>query len=352
MKHPLFYLLTSLIISHAGTAQTLLTDDFDYSDGELNTASYLIWSAYDADGVNPYAEISNRALVMDYTTGSTFAGEYQTRSPGPEQKVIMYSSFYLTVTEPVLDEVGATFCGLAEIDCRGCYRGRVFMKKGEAPNTYRLGLASQVSSVFTAEGWINTHWYAQDLKLNETYFVSTYWHNDDLISRLYIDTEDSSQPAVEVVGGTPRRNAMRRFGIIMDSNHHLGRIVMDNLRIAENWEGVSQPVIAKDPFEVPFRTYEDPLVGNYQEVGGGWSLWYPTIGEETWGFLYMPMRNNSGTGWHFHGTQGWVYLAEGNMTDGLYGYVAGLEWVFTREDFAGTFYSYRDGAYYYWQQPR
>lgn len=352
MKNLIAYLAV-LLAAAALHAQPLLVENFDYADGELYTTSYGIWSVYNNEERVPYAATVGQTVVIDYTLGTSFAGEYQARAPGPEQKVIMNASFYLTVTEPVLEVEGTSFFGLAEIDCRSCYRGRVFMKKGEGENTYRLGLASQVSTVVTPEGWINTLWYAQDLKLNETYLVRTYWNNDELVARLYIDSNEFDQPAVEVIGGTARRNAMRRFGLIMDSDYPLGRLVIDNVRMAEGWEDANQPILAKDPFTVPFRTYEDPVVGHYEEVGGGWALWYPTMTDGTSGFLYMPLRGNSGYGWHFHGTQGWIYLIEGNMQDGLWAYgMGGLEWVYTRADFAGQFYHYKDGIYRYWLQPR
>lgn len=328
----------------------LLIEDFDYGDGELNALSFGTWSAYDDAGIVPFAVISDRALVIDYTQGTTFAGDYQTRSPRPEQKAIMQASFYLKLTSPVLDEEGAPIGGLADIDCPSCYRGRIFLKKGEGTDAYRIGLAAQGSTPIAPEGYINTYWYAQDLQLDETYLIRIKWDNDNLVARLWVDSNEEATPTVEVVGGTARRNSLRRFGVEMNSEHPLGRIVIDNLRMGEAFEDVTQPVLSKAPFEVPFRTYEDRYLGNYEEIGGGWTLWYPDLSQYTWGFMYLPARNRSGSGWHFHGTHGWIYLVEGNMEEGLWAYGATLEWVFTRADFEGQFYHYKDAMYRYWLQ--
>jgi len=231
-----------LLFTLGASAQLRLDDPLDYPDGELFVASDGLWTI--RSGTNPYAEIQNKAIVVDHTQGRVFNGVYQRRWEAPSSTNQVYVSFKLQVTSPPEDMLGFTFAGVADIDFPDLYRARVFMKKGRAPGTYRLGLST--SSALPE----NALYFPADLQLNEEYLVSTLWDNVNLVARLYIDTNDAEAHKVQILGGTARGPGFRRFGISMNSERPLGRYEIRNVKVGEDWVSVQQAFTPKPDFEV------------------------------------------------------------------------------------------------------
>lgn len=254
-------------------AQLRLEDPIAYADGELNTVSSNLWRFRGT----PYAEVVNGAIVVDYTAGRTFNGGYQRLWEAPSSREQIYYSFKLTVTVAPTEILGVPLAGVADVDAPDLYRGRLFMKRGVEPGTFRLGLASQSALPE------NALFFPADLQLNEEYLVIGFWDNQNLVTRLYIDTNDAGSPAVEISGGTARSAGFRRFGIQMDSTRPLGRLEIRNIRVGEDFASVVQaftqkPDFVLDPPGLLLDERFDYAAGELISVSGGAWRVFPSEG--------------------------------------------------------------------------
>lgn len=318
--------LTALSFNTAN-AELRLDESFNYADGELNAVSSNFWRLRQT----PYAVVENNAIVVDYTQGLTFNGGYQVLWPAPAINPLIFTSFMITVTVAPQEEVGYSFVGVADADNPDLYRARVWMKKGNAPDTFRLGMSIQSGQPFDENDNPNVIFFPADLQLNEEYFVATRWDNANLVSRLYIDSNDVDSPRVELTGGTPRNAGFRRFGITMNSANHLGRYEIRNVRVAEEWDLVLQSFSDKGEFEV------DPEPGtvsiwpesSFAKVDGIQDVALGLIQEFQWPWIYS------------FALESWISVSADSTLESMYLYHAnGSQWLWSSESLDGWYYNY------------
>lgn len=333
--------------------QLRFEDAINYADGELNSTTSGIWRVRDV----PLAMVESGGIVVDHTKGNVFDGAYQYLWPSPSSKEIVCTSFRLTVTAAPEEEVGFNFAGIADVDIPDLYRSRVFMKKGRAPDTFRLGMSISSALPVTSGGDPNAFFFKADLQLNEEYLILTYWDNVNLVARLYIDSNDINAPKVELTGGTPRNNGFRRFGIRMNSGNHLGRYIVDDIKAGEDFDSVLQSFTSKPPFvlDAPFipeapGEYEDTILGWHSYLGNGWTFWLAGSESSSWGLLYIAARDaDDGSGWIYHQLHGWIYVLSGSIENGIIAYSTRLGWIHILDGYGDDyFYAYSPGGWLRW----
>jgi hypothetical protein len=315
-------------------AEPRIDDAINYADGELNTVSQNIWRIRQS----PFAVVENNSIVVDYTQGLNFNGGYQVLWPPPVANPLVFASFKLTVTVAPEEEVGYSFTGIADADNPDLYRARIWMKKGNAPGTFRLGMSIQSAQQFDEFGNPNFKFFPANLKLNEEYFIASYWDNENLVARLFIDTNSFDEPRVELTGGTPRANGFRRFGITMNSDNHLGRYEIRNVKVGENWDVVQQPFTDKGGFEL------DPVPGestiwpesSFPAIDGVQFVAIGLIKEIQWPWIYSFSLGS------------WVSVSAESTLDSMYLYNASSDqWLWSRESLNGWFYNFSTEAWDY-----
>jgi hypothetical protein len=319
----------------------LFEDTFDYPNGELNAVSSNLWRLTPSDS-NPYAEVQDGAMVVDHTQGRVFAGDYTRLWPVPDNPDEVYASFRLRVTHAPGETEGYNFVGFADRVSPEFQRSRIFMKKGEAEGTFRLGLSLSSALVSDDDGQ-NAFFIERDLQLGADHLVLLSWDAVNFVARLYLDTDDVNAPAISLTGDSTRE--IRRFVVLTDSALDLGRYEIRDLLVAEDWETVLQEFGA--PFEPGF--YDDPVLGRHYQFGSGWVWWAGESGDPDRGILKVDLREADGTGWIHHANHGWLYLAAGSADDGLFAYALDLGWIYTGEPLpGGWFHVFNTGAALRW----
>jgi hypothetical protein len=319
----------------------LLDERFAYAAGELIAVAGGAWRMFPSTGT-AYAEVIDGALVVDHSAGRVFDGEYHRVFPVPANPENLYASFRLRVTAAPTEAVGFNFAGFADRDTPDAQRARVFMKRGAAADTFRIGLGASMSIVADAE---QTHaaFIERDLAVGEDHLIIIAWDNQNLVARLYLNTDDIERPAVVRQGDAPRD--LRRFAVRTLSAVDLGRYELRDLLVGENWERVIQPFTAEP--EPAF--YDDVVLGRHYYAGAGWVLWSDDSTGPDRGVVYVAARAPDGLGWVYHTTHGWLYLLAGSIDSGLFAYSRDLGWIFGWDAFGGDwFYRYDTAAFELW----
>lgn len=315
-------------------AEPLFEDSINYTDGELNTVSQNTWRIRQT----PFAVVENNAIVVDYTLGLSFNGGYQILWPPPVTNPIVFASFKLTVTVAPEEEVGYSFSGVADADNPDLYRSRMVMKKGNAPDTFRLGMSIQSSLPLNEFGNPNFVFFPTDLQLNEEYFIASYWDNENLVARLYIDSNEFDGHRIELTGGTPRANGFRRFGITMNSENHLGRYEIRNVKIAENWEDVVQPFTDKGEFELDPEPGQSSIwaESSYPKIDGFQSVSIGLIKELQWPWIYSVSLD------------AWLSVSAESSLESMYLYNGNSgQWIWSNESLNGWFFNFNTESWVY-----
>lgn len=321
----------------------LLEDFFFYQNGELNTVSNNLWRIFPSAGT-PQAEVVDNRVVVDYTKGAVFEGEYHRLWTVPDNPDQVYASFRLHVSEAPGETEGFNIVSFADRESPNFQRSRIFMKRGDGPDTFRLGLSASSAFVSDDEG-DNTFFVERDLELGAEYLVLISWDALDFEARLFVNTHDFGSPEIVAAGDSTRE--LRRFAIRMDSAFAMGRYEISDILVAEDWFTVLQDFVVDDPDPAP-GFYDDAVLGVHYYVGAGWVLWHDGIGGPDRGVLYVPLRESDGTGWVHHADRGWFHLMPGSIWDGIFAYGVDHGWIYASDDFGDWLYIFATGEYIPW----
>lgn len=269
-----FFTLFLITAISAGTvsAQRLLTEDFNYSAGQLtdsagganvsggkwtpNTGSGKFIKVVTGDlsyagyGTNP--EPGSGRILLDTTTSS--AEDAFTTFDSVKENTV-YCSFLQQIdyTENLFKHDTATgdyFVGLFTTTSKTNYTARLYIRKGIAANTYNLGIAAQAASS-TPVGWI-----AQDIPAGSVHLVTIGYQfvagtaND--VARLWLDApvsgvEPPAQASSVYLAGTEPAN-LARFAVRQGFSSGKGgtpKCQIDAIKISTSWVDGTLPLQLK-----------------------------------------------------------------------------------------------------------
>ncbi|HRI19651.1 MAG TPA: T9SS type A sorting domain-containing protein [Panacibacter sp.] len=262
-----FFLLTAFSAGTA-SAQRLLTEDFNYSAGQLTDSagganvSGGKWTpntgggkfikvvtgdlSYAGYGTNP--EPGSGRILLDSTTSS--AEDAFTSFDSVKENTV-YCSFLLQLdyTENLFKHDTATgdyFVGLFTTTSKTNYTARLYIRKGAAADTYNLGIAAQAASS-TPVGWI-----AQDIPAGSVHLVTIGYQfvagtaND--VAKLWLDApvsgvEPPAQASSVYVGTEPGNLA--RFAVRQGFSSGRGgtpKCQIDAIKVSTSWVDGTLPL--------------------------------------------------------------------------------------------------------------
>ncbi|MCD8483600.1 MAG: hypothetical protein LR015_13660 [Verrucomicrobia bacterium] len=290
---------------------------------------------------NPFAVVENGRLLFDSAHAGSYLGDYTFVWSSPDEADQLVAGFYLRVQQAPTETIGFNIASFADRLNPEFQRSRLFIKRGDGDNTFRLGLTASDSRVNEEE--TNVIFSDFDLAAGVDHLVFLTWDPATLTARMYLNTEFASEPLVQVEGETNRD--LRRFAFRTDSSVGVGRYEVHTLRISEDWQ--TAVLAMRDGLDSGF--YDDIVLGRHFRAEGGWVVWQGDNGSPRRGVLWMGNRSSNGTGWVFHTRVGWLHLSGGSMDAGLFAWSVDLGWIYTG-GIAGQewFYRYADDTYQRW----
>ena len=268
-----FFTLFLLVGFSTGTAyaQRLLTEDFNYSTGQLTdsagganvsggnwtpnsgTGKFIQVAAGDLTyaGYNTNPAAGSGRILLDSTTKSA---EDAFVSFDSVKENSVYCSFLLQVdyTGNLFKHDTATsdyFVGLFSTTSKSSYTARVYIRQGSAANTFNLGIAA------VASGTTPVNWIANDISTGSTHLVTVAYQfiagtaND--IAKLWVDaavstTEPVAQASSTIVGSEPANLA--RFAVRQSYVSGRGgtpKCAIDAIKVSSSWSDGTLPLQLK-----------------------------------------------------------------------------------------------------------
>lgn len=255
------------------SAQRLLTEDFNYSLGQLTSAA---GGANVSGGV--WVTNTGNAKYLQVLAGSLTYPGYVT-NPLPNSGYILldstkgsaedaytaftavtggtvYASFLLNVNliEAVIahdSAIGDFFAGFLPLNPSN-YTARVYIRKGAADATFNLGIAAQ-SYKNTPISWIST-----DYAINTTHLVTIGYETIDGplndVAKLWVDapntpTEPAAQASSVYASGAENSGGMLRFAIRQNLEQGIKggtpRAQIDAIKVSTSWADGTLPLQLK-----------------------------------------------------------------------------------------------------------
>jgi DNA/RNA endonuclease YhcR with UshA esterase domain len=247
--------LPLLFLMAAGSGATLLMEEnFNYSTGQLLTASGGSWINFSGLGSNPILVSSGSLTYAGYTSSgignkidiinTTATAEDDGRAFSQNQPLgtTVYFSFLLNVADTAglaasSSTTGDYFASLVPVSSIS-YIGRVSIRKGAATNTYNLGLRSSTTNTTAV-------WSSVDLAPGTTYLVLVRYQmiagsaNDD--AALFINPSlAGAEPAPDITqisASTSEPDSIGRIAI-RQGNAGTPNASIDGIRAANTWDDI------------------------------------------------------------------------------------------------------------------
>ena len=252
----------SLLAAAAGAAHagTVLSDDFNYSDGNLTQVSGGLWSPHNNAGGTPInvsgeqirllgsgSAEDDHALLMD--------APYRVADP----TVTLYSSYSLIISN-VLPTTSGTYISYFKGTNTGSYPdygARVWVSTCDGlttlpldPGVFRIGVGNGISA-HAGSGQIH-----RDLSTNTTYTVVTRFVPSTGVATIWLDPGSEADPGVIAgdLGTAERPNRFDVFAYALHQNTGAGTLYLDQLRIGTAFSDVAGPDTAPTISAIPAQS--------------------------------------------------------------------------------------------------
>ncbi len=276
MRAALLSFLVLTATPYGVRADTVLSDDFNYSDGNLSQVSGGLWSPYNNVGGTPINVNGGQIRLL----GSGSAEDDRAPLMGApylvaDASVALYSSYTLIVSN-VLPTTSGTFISHFKGTNTGSYAdygARVWVSACDGittlpldPGVFRIGVGNGISA-HAGSGQIH-----RDLSTNTTYTVVTRFAPSTGVATIWLDPGSEADPGVIAgdLGTAERPNRFNVFGYAFQQNTGAGTVYVDQLRIGTAFSDVAgpntSPTISFIPAQsIPANTYTGPLPFTIQD---------------------------------------------------------------------------------------
>jgi hypothetical protein len=266
-------LLSVLILAAAAgiaCAGTVLSDDFNYSDGNLTQVSGGLWSPHNNAGGTPINVGGGQIRLLGYGSAEDdnallMGAPYRVADP----TVALYSSYSLTISN-VLPTTSGNYISYFKGTNTGAYPdygARVWVSACDGlttlpldPGVFRIGVGNGISA-HAGSGQIN-----RDLFTNTAYTVVTRFVPSTGVATIWLDPSSEGDPGVIArdLGTAERPNRFDVFAYALHQNTGAGTLYLDQLRIGTAFSDVTgsntAPTISAIPAQsIPAGTPTGPL---------------------------------------------------------------------------------------------
>jgi len=228
MKKPLFGLLGFCAAIAAAQSSTVLTEDFNYSDGTLTNVSGGVWTLHSGSGVGPLVE-GGKALCSETNAADVSAGLAGSPYKGPT----LYASFVVNFLR--LPSGAGGFFAHLKGDGIVNLRARVFATtNGTGGTKLRVGIGNASSAVPTTI-------IPRYLDLNTDYFLVFRYNSGTPASTLWIDpgSEGATGDRVDATDSASTPN-ITRFALRQSllSGDGMGTLTIDSIKVGTSFADV------------------------------------------------------------------------------------------------------------------
>lgn len=154
-------LLTLLaILGWAGpsTAAVIVSDDFNYADGNLTSVSGGNWVAFSGAGTLPVQVSSGSATVANVASGTSGEDLRLGLGSGFTTGVLYYSALITPLSAPTTTNGDYFFSGYSTATTGGGYFGRLFLSTTATGFTFSLSNGGTTPTDWTSDVTINTEY--------------------------------------------------------------------------------------------------------------------------------------------------------------------------------------------------
>jgi hypothetical protein len=242
---------------HAGT---VLSDDFNYSDGNLTQVSGGLWIPHNNAGGTPLNVSGGQVRLL----GSGSAEDDCAPLMGApylvvDPSVALYSSYSLIISN-VLPTTSGTFISYFKGTNSGSYPdygARVWVSACDGlttlplgPGVYRIGIGNGISA-HAGSGQIH-----RDLSTNTTYRVVTRFVPSTGVATIWLDPRSETDPGVIAgdLGTAERPNRFDVFAYAFQQNAGAGTLYLDQLRVGTAFSDVAGPNTSPTVSTIPAQS--------------------------------------------------------------------------------------------------
>lgn len=224
---PLVLLASSAFAPWTALATPLLTERFDYPDGNL--VPHGDWSAHSSAGTLPI-QVSGGRVFLHQGSGAREDGHRTFADPASSGKVYASFTLQVTATSPGPAVYFAHFRNANSLD----FRSRIYVTS-VAGGDYTLGLSASVQTSTPVITWL------EPLQFGRTYRIVHSYDDATRISELWVDPTSESSPSITSTGffvpSLPMDSyALRQGGSSPGEPSHASDEIIDSLIVATTFD--------------------------------------------------------------------------------------------------------------------
>lgn len=281
----------------------LLWEQFSYGDGELYNFSSARWKQVDQ---TPVLQVTNSALLFDYSNPTTNNGHYARNFSGDRQLTrdvtttnqigpACYEAFTITADQAPATGASGYFLALQGSANATTLNGHVWLRAGSSTNSYRLGVSTDGNGT-------NAVFAASDLATGAVHRIVVRYDASSNDSALWIDPADSNAPpdATAVKTGDQGTFLFTGVALCISNSVNLGRFHLDDLRVATTFTAA----LATTPVQHP--------VAEIRRNGSAYSITSDSFDTYITGNNLITYLRNGGLFWL--APEGGLWAASGPVT--------------------------------------
>lgn len=234
-----------MLSSGVSNAAILLTENFNYSDGAINTVSGGLWVSH-GGGTTPLNVVSGKALINQ---GDTTGGrdDYNralssTFDPSSDNTSVIYSGFIANWSVlPSLGTQDGSYFAHFKSSAASEFYGRINATlAGAASGFFRVGITTETTSA------ANTQEVPLDLSLNTDYLIVTKLDlSTDRVTLWINPTSEASSNVVSIDAPTYAAGSINAYALRQGTSGtggYPGVLTVDGLKVATTFaEVVPEP---------------------------------------------------------------------------------------------------------------
>lgn len=217
--------LLGVTLVQTSSASILVTDHFNYEDGDLLTVSNGLWTK--VTGTTPL-NVSGGKAVVTYAASDDDARAFQPVGSG-----VLYYGLTATVTVAP-SASGSYFATLwdGELDAQTDYFGRLQVTQGSSASTVKFGILND-------SGNAPVYFTDAEFDLNTTVQIVVKFDFNTMTSTLWINPTDESSPSVtDPVAAVFGGDASTLGGLVLRQASGVGTTEVDYITVATTFEEV------------------------------------------------------------------------------------------------------------------
>jgi hypothetical protein len=151
-------ILVSLALAGQATAAVIVSDDFNYTDGNLTTVSTGAWVAFNGAGTLPVQVNGGSATVANVASGTSGEDLRLGLGTGYTTGVLYYSALITPLSAPTTANGDYFFSGYSSAATGGGFFGRLFLSTTTTGFTFSLSNGGSTPTDWTSNVTINSEY--------------------------------------------------------------------------------------------------------------------------------------------------------------------------------------------------